>query len=140
MEQNILKYNKPTFTFRKCIMVTSVVCAAIALFTGISAIVTHKLSDSSSTSSAYVQPQHYSLLAVSTSSTNGKATGKAIVNLDGFRIETSFRFNDADITELSVNKITDATGHQYLDFTNRDDIEQIIALIKPYLQHNVEGV
>ncbi|MCU4582906.1 hypothetical protein KTJ32_18070 [Acinetobacter gyllenbergii] len=84
------------------------------------------------------------------------STGTAVVNLDGFRVYTSFDFDSfqdtngqlggdftaIDIKNLAVDQVFDANGNNYGDFTNADDIRNMISIITAHIQKNkmVEGV
>ncbi|MDO3663379.1 hypothetical protein [Acinetobacter higginsii] len=95
----------------------------------------------------------YGILAVKITS---ESTGTAVVNLDGFRVYTSFDFDSfqdsngqlggdftaIDIKNLTVDQVFDAKGNNYGDFTNADDIRNMISIITAHIQKNkmIEGV
>lgn len=95
----------------------------------------------------------YGVLAVEITS---DSTGTAVVNLDGFRVYTSFDFDTfqdsngqlgGDFTAIyiknfAVDQVFDAKGNNYGDFTNANDIRNMISIITAHIQKNrmVEGV
>jgi len=95
----------------------------------------------------------YGVLAVQVTS---ESTGNAVVNLDGFRVYSGFDFEVvADdngmlgskdeavfINNFAVERILTPDGKEYNDFTNKDDIRNMITVITAHIQKNkmVEGV
>lgn len=93
------------------------------------------------------QPSTYGVL---TAKITGKHSGVAVIKLDSFRVNVSFdfeahpdsygvpgsEFTAVDITQLSVNEITDINGKSYNDFTEFDDIRNINALLKGFIERN----
>ena len=77
-------------------------------------------------------------------------TGEAIVNLDGYHVFTSFDFelvpdyngalgSDTKavfITNLAVDRVLLANGGFYNDFTNADDIRNMISVITAHIEKN----
>ncbi|AQZ83769.1 hypothetical protein BUM88_07940 [Acinetobacter calcoaceticus] len=94
-----------------------------------------------------IQPSTYGVL---TAKITGEHTGIAVIKLDSFRITVSFDFEKykdsygvansdftaVDITQLTVNEITDINGKSYSDFTEYEDIRNINALIKGFIERN----
>lgn len=93
------------------------------------------------------QPSTYGVL---TAKITGKHSGIAVIKLDSFRVNVSFdfeahpdsygvpgsEFTAVDITQLSVNEITDINGKSYNDFTEHEDIRNINALLKGFIERN----
>ena len=87
------------------------------------------------------QPSTYGVL---TAKITGKHSGVAVIKLDSFRLNVSFdfeahpdsygvpgsEFTAVDITQLTVNEITDVNGKSYNDFTEFEDIRNINGLLK----------
>lgn len=79
-----------------------------------------------------------------TAKITGKHSGVAVIKLDSFRLNVSFdfeahpdsygvpgsEFTTVDITQLTVNEITDINGKSYNDFTEFEDIRNINSLLK----------
>jgi len=77
-------------------------------------------------------------------------TGEAIVNLDGYHVFTSFDFElEPDyngqlgsdtkavfIKNLAVDRVLLANGGFYNDFTNADDIRNMISVITAHIEKN----
>lgn len=98
------------------------------------------------------QPSEY---GVQTLKIDGE-TGVAVVKLDGFRVQVSFDFESykdsygvpgsdftaVEITNLAVDKITDANGNPYNDFTDHNDHRNINLLLSTFIEKNnlVEAV
>lgn len=94
-----------------------------------------------------VQPSTYSVL---TAKITSKRSGVAVVKLDCFRLNVSFdfeahpdsygvpgsEFTAVDITQLTVNEITDINGKSYNDFTEFEDIRNINATLKGFIERN----
>ncbi|MEO9279290.1 hypothetical protein ABFY81_05160 [Acinetobacter sp. WA-87] len=93
------------------------------------------------------QPSTYGVL---TAKITGKHSGVAVVKLDSFRVNVSFdfeahpdsygvpgsEFTAVDITQLTVNEITDINGKSYGDFTEFEDIRNINATLKGFIERN----
>ena len=93
------------------------------------------------------QPSTYGVL---TAKITGKHTGVAVIKLDSFRLNVSFdfeahldsygvpgsEFTAVDITQLTVNEITDINGKSYNDFTEFEDIRNINGLLKGFIERN----
>ncbi|WP_225761631.1 hypothetical protein [Acinetobacter sp. Marseille-P8610] len=147
--------NNPSFQFGK------VMLASWALATGSlggAALIGTKISHSQPQPEASIYSfdntkSDYGVLAVQI---NSNSTGTAVVNLDGFRVYTSFDFDSfqdtngqlggdftaIDIKNLAVDQVFDANGNNYGDFTNADDIRNMISIITAHVVKNkmVEGV
>lgn len=146
MEQNVLNHNRG-FTFGKSMLVSCVFSVAtLAFLAGAYDLVTKPPATAPALTSAKTKSV-YGLLAVKITSEN---TGEAVINLDGFRVYTSFdfdkfvdsngthggEFTGIEITNLAVDQVFDANGNNYNDFTNSDDIRNIISVIKAHIQQN----
>ncbi|VCX11408.1 hypothetical protein BANRA_00014 [Acinetobacter baumannii] len=82
-----------------------------------------------------------------TAKITGKDSGVAVIKLDSFRLNVSFdfeaypdsygvpgsEFTAVDITQLTVNEITDINGN---DFTEFEDIRNINGLLKGFIERN----
>ncbi len=93
------------------------------------------------------QPSTYGVL---TAKITGKHSGVAVIKLDSFRLSVSFdfeahpdsygvpgsEFTAVDITQLTVNEITDINGKSYNDFTEFEDIRNINGLLKGFIERN----
>ncbi|EPF6351350.1 hypothetical protein M1E69_003171 [Acinetobacter baumannii] len=93
------------------------------------------------------QPSSY---GVQTAKITGKNSGIAVIKLDGFRVNVSFdfeahpdsygipgsEFTAVDVTQLTINEITDVNGKSYNDFTDYNDHRNINALIKGFIERN----
>lgn len=90
----------------------------------------------------------YGVLAVQITS---ETTGQAVVNLDGFRVYTSFDFKTfedtngqiggeytaVDITNFSVDRVFAGADRPYSDeIINADDIRNMISVITAYIEKN----
>ncbi|MDA3542514.1 hypothetical protein MKL51_06035 [Acinetobacter sp. AOR18_HL] len=146
MEQNVLNHNRG-FTFGKSMLVSCVFSVAtLAFLAGAYDLVTKPPATAPALTSTKTKSV-YGLLAVKITSEN---TGEAVINLDGFRVYTSFdfdkfvdsnsapggEFTGIEITNLAVDQVFDANGNNYNDFTNSDDIRNIISVIKAHVQQN----
>ncbi|WP_151748999.1 hypothetical protein [Acinetobacter oleivorans] len=93
------------------------------------------------------QPSSY---GVQTAKITGKTSGNAVIKLDGFRVNVSFdfethpdsygvqgsEFTAVDVTQLTINEITDINGKSYSDFTDYNDHRNINALLKGFIERN----
>ena len=89
----------------------------------------------------------YELLGAKQTSEN---TGVAVIRIDGFKLNVSFDFDGvsdsygvagsdftaAEITNLSIESVTDLSGKPWNDFTNRDDHKNINILLVGYIDRN----
>lgn len=153
--KQIAIFNNPSFQFGK-VMLTSWALATGAL--GGAALVVTKLTHSQPQPEASIYSfdntkSDYGVLAVQITS---ESTGQAVVNLDGFRVYTSFDFDSfqdsngqlggdftaIDIKNLAVDQVFTPNGDNYGDFTNADDIRNMISVITAHIQKNkmVDGV
>lgn len=94
-----------------------------------------------------IQPSSY---GVQTVKIIGETSGIAVIKLDGFRVNVSFdfeihpdsygvpgsEFTAVDVTQLTINEITDVNGKSYNDFTDYNDHRNINALIKGFIERN----
>jgi len=143
MEQNALNHNRG-FTLSKSLLVSCVFSVfTLAFLAGAYELITKPPITPPALSSANTKSA-YGLLAVKITSEN---TGEAVINLDGFRVYASFDFDsfsdssskhsgEFEITNLAVDQVFDANGNNYNDFTNSDDIRNIISVIKTHVQQN----
>lgn len=93
------------------------------------------------------QPSDY---GVQTAKITGKTSGVAVIKLDDFRVNVSFdfethpdsygvqgsEFTAVDVTQLTINEITDINGKSYSDFTDYNDHRNINALLKGFIERN----
>ncbi|USX62828.1 hypothetical protein [Acinetobacter baumannii] len=146
MEQNVLNHNR-SFTLGKSLLVSCAFSiATLAGLVGAYDLITKPPAIAPAFTSSK-NKSVYGLLAVKITSEN---TGEAVINLDGFRVYTSFDFEKfidsngtsgseytgIEITNLAVDQVFDANGNNYNDFTNSDDIRNIISVIKAHVQKN----
>jgi len=89
----------------------------------------------------------YELLAAKQT---GENTGKAVIRIDGFKLNVSFDFEGvpdnygvagsdftaAEITNLAIESVTDLSGKPWNDFTNRDDHKNINILLAGFIDRN----
>lgn len=146
MEQNVLNHNR-AFTLGKSLLIS---CAISILTFACIAVAYDLITKPPATPPALASAKTksvYGLLAVKITS---ESTGEAVINLDGFRVYTSFdfdkfpdtygapggEFTGIEITNLAVDQVFDANGNNYNDFTNSDDIRNIISVIKAHVQQN----
>ncbi|MCH7290985.1 hypothetical protein MMP65_05860 [Acinetobacter sp. ANC 3926] len=139
--------NNPSFQFGK-VMLTS--WALATGFVGGGALIGTKITHSQTEAPVYSfgnTQSDYGVLAVQITS---DSTGTAVVNLDGFRVYTSFDFDTfqdrngqlggeftaIDINNLAVDQVFDANGNNYGDFTNADDIRNMISVITAHIEKN----
>ncbi|TVT82735.1 hypothetical protein [Acinetobacter colistiniresistens] len=139
--------NNPSFQFGK-VMLTS--WAIATGFVGGGALIGTKLTHSQTEAPVYTfgnTQSDYGVMAVQITS---ESTGKAVVNLDGFRVYTSFDFDSfedsngqlggeftaIEITNLSVDKVLNMYGDDYGDFTNKNDIRNMISIITAHIVKN----
>ncbi|WP_151963616.1 hypothetical protein [Acinetobacter oleivorans] len=94
-----------------------------------------------------IQPSTYGVL---TAKITGKHSGIAVIKLDGFRVNVSFdfethpdsygvqgsEFTAVDVTQLTINEISDVNGKSYSDFTDYNDHRNINALLKGFIERN----
>lgn len=101
---------------------------------------------------ANVAPSEYSITQLNLTS---DTAGEALIKLDGFHVRVGFDFEahpdnygvigsdftTVEIINLAIDKITDANGHEYNDFTNYNDHRNINQLIASYIEshHLVEA-
>lgn len=139
--------NNPSFQFGK-VMITSWALATGSL--GGAALIGTKISHSQVESPIYSYgntQSDYGVLAVKITS---DSTGTAVVNLDGFRVYTSFDFElvaydngqlgsneeAVYIYNFAVDQVFTPNGDNYGDFTNADDIRNMISIITAHIEKN----
>ncbi|HAV6222676.1 hypothetical protein [Acinetobacter baumannii] len=97
--------------------------------------------------SEQVVASEYELLAVKKT---GENSGEAVIRIDGFKLNVSFDFDGvadsygvagsdftaAEITNLSIESVTDLSGKPWNDFTNHDDHKNINILLAGYIDRN----
>ncbi|ENW78630.1 hypothetical protein F909_03592 [Acinetobacter sp. ANC 3929] len=152
MEQNVLNHNR-SYAIRKGLLKKCTVAAlGVGVLTGTYALVTKPMDPAPVYSYANTQSVYGPVAVQITSDT----TGQAVVNLDGFRVYASFDFELIEewngalggeqptihITNLAVDQVFTPDGGSYGDFTNADDIRNMISIITAHIQKNkmVEGV
>lgn len=144
MEQNTLNHNRPGIQLR----MKHVAIGASMLFglTGAYALVSEKPTPVATYPAS--KPSEYGVSAIKVDSK--KNTGEAVIKLDGFYIYTSFDFTTLEenygvigsehevieITNLAIDQITSINGHEYNDFTTRDDVINIKNLVAAYIEKN----
>ncbi|UOH19864.1 hypothetical protein [Acinetobacter sp. NyZ410] len=100
-----------------------------------------------------ISPSTYNIDALKLTS---ETSGKAVVKIDSFLLKVSFDFEShqdsygvpgseftaVDITNLAIEKITDANGKDWNDFTDYNDHRNINQVIVNYIERNrmVEAV
>ncbi|WP_151974841.1 hypothetical protein [Acinetobacter junii] len=147
MEQNTIQSNS-ALHFGKVVFASWT--AASLLVVGIAWAVSscgYQTAHSSQPSIANVTPSYYGVMTLKLTS---DTTGEAIVNLDGYHVFTSFDFelvpdyngalgSDTKavfITNLAVDRVLLANGGFYNDFTNADDIRNMISVITAHIERN----
>nr|WP_252400435.1 hypothetical protein [Acinetobacter pittii] len=112
----------------------------------------YKTANSSVTSnysyeSKQVIASEYELLAAKKT---GEHSGEGVIRIDGFKLNVTFDyegvpdsygvvgsdFKVAEITNLSIESVTDLSGKPWNDFTNRDDHKNINILLVGYIDRN----
>lgn len=148
MKQNAINSN-PAFQFGK-VMLTS-----WALATGVvggAALIATKITHSQPQSEAPTYnfgntQSDYGVLAVQITS---ETTGQAVVNLDGYRVYSAFDFELVSddngmlgskdeavfINNFAVERVLTPDGKEYNDFTNKDDIRNMITVITAHIEKN----
>jgi len=94
-----------------------------------------------------ISPSTYNIDALKLTS---ETSGKAVVKIDSFLLKVSFDFEShqdsygvpgseftaVDITNLAIEKITDANGKDWNDFTDYNDHRNINQIIIGYIERN----
>ncbi|WP_038342271.1 hypothetical protein [Acinetobacter sp. A47] len=146
MEQNVLNHNRSYISGKTLLKGCAVAAITAGTLSGAYALVTKPVDIAPAFNYANTQSTYGVLAAQITSET----TGQAVVNLDGFRVYTSFDFeivpddngqlgsNDEAvfIYNLAVDRILTANGDGYNDFTNADDIRNMISVITAHIEKN----
>ncbi|MEO3355902.1 hypothetical protein ACPC5U_12845 [Acinetobacter haemolyticus] len=145
MEQNVLNHNSSNTLGKSLLVSCAATITGFGIFTGAYALVTKPVE---SPIYSYANTQStYGLLAVQITS---ESTGQAVFNLDGFRVFTSFDFEqiiesngaiggDLEtifIKSLAVDQVFDANGNNYKDFINADDIRNMISIVSAHIAKN----
>ena len=144
MEQNTLNHNRTSIQLR----MKHVALGSALLFglTGAYALVSEKPTPVASYPIS--KPSEYGISAIKVDSK--KNAGEAVIKLDGFFIYTSFDFKAheenygvigsehevIEITNLAIDRITAINGHEYNDFTTRDDVLNIKNLVANHIEKN----
>ncbi|MBJ9984466.1 hypothetical protein IAE19_03315 [Acinetobacter sp. S40] len=144
MEQNTFNHNRSGIQLR----MKHVAIGASMLFglTGAYALVSEKPTPVATYPVS--KPTEYGVSAIKVD--NDKSSGEAVIKLDGFYIYTSFDFTAREenygvigserevieITNLAIDRITSIGGHEYRDFTDRNDHHNINTLIATYIEKN----
>lgn len=144
MEQNVLNHNRSYISGKTLLKGCAVAAITASTLTGAYALVTKPIELTPTFNYANTQST-YGVLAVQITS---ETTGQAVVNLDGFRVYTSFDFEIVPddkgiigsydeavyIKNLAVDRILTADGKGYNDFTNADDIRNMISVITAHIE------
>ena len=146
MEQNVLNHNR-SYTLGKSLLVGCVFSAGtLAGLSGAYALVTKPIP----VAPVYSYANTNSTYGVMSVKITSDTTGEAIVNLDGYHVFTSFDFelvpdyngqlgSDTKavfIKNLAVDRVLLANGGFYNDFTNADDIRNMISVITAHIERN----
>ncbi|WP_312049180.1 hypothetical protein [Acinetobacter courvalinii] len=148
MKQICINSN-PAFQFGK-VMLTSWALAtgAVGGAALIATKITHSQPQPEATTFSFGNTQSdYGVLAVQITS---ETTGQAVVNLDGFRVYSAFDFELVPddngmlgskdeavfINNFAVERILTPDGKEYNDFTNKDDIRNMITVITAHIEKN----
>lgn len=144
MEQNVLNHNRSYISGKSLLKGCAVIALGVGTLSGAYALVTKPVDIAPAYNYANTQST-YGVLAVQITS---ETTGQAVVNLDGFRVYTSFDFElvpddngqlgSSDeavfIYNLAVDRVLTPTGGSYNDFTNADDIRNMISVITAHIE------
>lgn len=146
MEQNVLNHN--SFSLGKSLAVTGLV--AISGFT-VASVLTGVVTKAYTPAPIYTYDNtqsSYGVLAVKITSDD---SGVAVVNLNGFRVYTNYKFKTfqdsrgeigsdftaIDLYDLAIDRVLDANGNTYSEkIINKDDIRNMIAVIKAHIERN----
>ena len=146
MEQNVLNHNR-SYTLGKSLLVGCVFSAGtLAGLSGAYALVTKPIP----TAPVYSYANTNSMYGVLSVKITSESTGEAVVNLNGYHVFTSFNFelvpdyngslgSDTKavfITNLAVDRVLLSNGGFYNDFTNADDIRNMISVITAHIEKN----
>ncbi|WP_336148532.1 hypothetical protein [Acinetobacter ursingii] len=145
MEQNTLKHNTAYIVLSR-LKRWALGSALIFGLTGACALVSEKPTQVATY--PITKPSEYGVSAIKVD--NDKNSGEAVIKLDGFFIYTSFDFKAheenygvigsehevIEITNLAIDQITSINGHEYNDFTTRDDVINIKNLVAAYIEKN----
>lgn len=96
---------------------------------------------------SHAQPSEYGVQSLQLTSDN---SGVAVIKLDEFRIQVSFDFEahpdsygvaasdftTVEITNLAIDKVSDANGNAYSDFTDYNDHRNINLLLSAFIEKN----
>lgn len=146
MEQNVLNHNRSYISGKTLLKGCALAAITAGTLSGAYALVTKPIDITPAYNYANTQST-YSSVAVQI---NSDSTGQAVVNLDGFRVYTSFDFklvpddngqlgsNDEAvfIYNLAVDRVLTPSGGSYKDFTNADDIRNMITVITAHIEKN----
>ncbi|MDH0562176.1 hypothetical protein [Acinetobacter courvalinii] len=146
MEQNVLNHNRSYISGKTLLKGCALAAITAGTLSGAYALVTKPVDIAPAFNYANTQ-SIYGVLAVQITS---DTAGQAVVNLDGFRVYTSFDFklvpddngqlgsNDEAvfIYNLAVDRVLTPTGGSYNDFTNADDIRNMITVITAHIEKN----
>ena len=144
MEQNTINHNRPSIGLQMKHVALGV--ALLSGLTGAYALVSEKPTQVATY--PITKPSEYGVSAIKVD--NDKNSGEAVIKLDGFFIYTSFDFKAheenygvigsehevIEITNLAIDQITSINGHEYNDFTTRDDVINIKNLVAAYIEKN----
>ena len=146
MEQNVLNHNRNYISGKSLLKGCAVVALGVGTLSGTYALVTKPVDIAPAYNYANTQST-YGVLAVQITS---ETTGQAVVNLDGFRVYSAFDFELVPddngmlgskdeavfINNFAVERILTPDGKEYNDFTNKDDIRNMITVITAHIEKN----
>lgn len=146
MEQNVLNHNRSYISGKSLLKGCAVVALGVGTLSGAYALVTKPVDIAPAYNYANTQST-YGVLAVQITS---DTTGQAVVNLDGFRVYSAFDFELVPddngmlgskdeavfINNFAVERILTPDGKEYKDFTNKDDIRNMITVITAHIEKN----
>lgn len=144
MEQNTINHNRPNLALQM-----KHVALGITLLTGLTGAYVLATEKPTRIATTYPvsKPSEYGISAIKI---DGPTSGQAVLKLDGFYVYTSFDFQAhkgdygvpgseteiVDITNLAIDRISSINGHEYNDFTTRDDVINIKNLVAAYIEKN----
>lgn len=144
MEQNTLNHNRPSIALQM-----KHVALGVALLTGLTGayVLASEKPTPVVTTYPVSKPSEYGISAIKLDS---PTSGQAVLKLDGFYVYTSFDFaaheenygvigsehEVVEINNLAIDRITSINGHEYNDFTTRDDVINIKNLVANHIEKN----
>lgn len=136
MNAKLKPFNSPR------VMITAAVVSFAAL-----GLISNSIEAETQPTFSHAQPSEYGVQSLKLTS---QTSGISIINLDGFRIKVSFDFEAhpdsygvpgsdftaVEITNLSIDKVSDANGNAYSDFTDYNDHRNINLLLSAFIEKN----